>query len=49
MQEYLAETYRIACYQDEPYVSTSALADAMGVTAPAVARMATRLTRRGIY
>ncbi|NDJ84943.1 MAG: metal-dependent transcriptional regulator [Chloroflexi bacterium] len=47
MQEYLAETYRIASYQDEPYVSTSALAEAMGVTAPAVARMATRLREAG--
>lgn len=47
MQEYLAETYRIAADQNEPYVSTSALADAMGVTAPAVARMATRLRESG--
>ncbi len=47
MQEYLAEVYRIATYQDEPYVSTSVLADAMGVTAPAVARMATRLREAG--
>ena len=47
MQEYLAEAYRIASYQEEPYVSTSALADAMGVTAPAVARMATRLREAG--
>ena len=47
MQEYLAETYRIASYQDEPFVSTSALADAVGVTAPAVARMATRLKDAG--
>jgi len=47
MQEYLAEAYRIASYQDAPYVSTSALAEAMGVTAPAVARMATRLREAG--
>lgn len=47
MQEYLAEAYRIASYQEEPYVSTSALADAVGVTAPAVARMATRLRDAG--
>lgn len=47
MQEYLAETYRIASYQETPYVSTSALAEAMGVTAPAVARMATRLREAG--
>lgn len=47
MQEYLAEAYRIAVDQDEPYVSTSALAEAMGVTAPAVARMASRLRESG--
>lgn len=47
MQEYLAEAYRIASYQNAPYVSTSALAEAMGVTAPAVARMATRLREAG--
>ncbi|PJF38975.1 MAG: DtxR family transcriptional regulator [Phototrophicales bacterium] len=47
MQEYLAEAYRIASDQGEPYVSTSALAEAMGVTAPAVARMATRLRELG--
>jgi len=43
MQEYLAETYRIATYQDSPYVSTSELADRMQKTAPAVVRMASRL------
>lgn len=47
MQEYLAEAYRIAAYQDTPYVSTSALAQEMGVSAPAVARMATRLREGG--
>lgn len=47
MQEYLAEAYRIAAYQDTPYVSTSALAQEMGVSAPAVARMATRLREAG--
>jgi DtxR family Mn-dependent transcriptional regulator len=47
MQEYLAETYRIAAYQESPYVSTSALAQEMGVSAPAVARMATRLRESG--
>lgn len=47
MQEYLAETYRIASYQEQPYVGTSALAEAMGVTAPAVARMASRLRDAG--
>jgi DtxR family Mn-dependent transcriptional regulator len=44
MKEYLAETYRIAYYQDgNPYVSTSALAQVMGVSAPAVTRMVQRL------
>lgn len=43
MQEYLAETYRIASYQNDPYVSTSSLAERMGKTAPAVVRMASRL------
>lgn len=47
MQEYLAEAYRIAAYQESPYVSTSALAQEMGVSAPAVARMATRLREAG--
>lgn len=47
MQEYLAEAYRIATYQESPYVSTSALAQEMGVSAPAVARMATRLRESG--
>jgi DtxR family Mn-dependent transcriptional regulator len=43
MQEYLAETYRIASYQESEYVSTSELAERMHKTAPAVVRMATRL------
>lgn len=43
MQEYLAETYRIASYQDDAYVSTSELAERMNKTAPAVVRMASRL------
>lgn len=47
MQEYLAEAYRIAAYQDEPFVSTSALAERLGVSAPAVARMASRLRELG--
>jgi len=48
MQEYLAEAYRLAYYQDNnPYVSTSALAEAMGVSAPAVTRMVQRLQDRG--
>ncbi len=48
MQEYLAETYRIASYQQEPYVSTSELAERMGKTAPAVVRMASRLHAAGL-
>lgn len=48
MQEYLAEAYRLAHYQpDNPYVSTSALAQAMGVSAPAVTRMVQRLKDAG--
>lgn len=43
MQEYLAETYRIASYQNSTYVSTSDLAERMNKTAPAVVRMASRL------
>lgn len=48
MQEYLAETYRIAHYQqDNPFVSTSALAEVLRVTAPAVTRMVQRLREGG--
>lgn len=48
MQEYLAEAYRIAYYQDNnPYISTSALADVMHVSAPAVTRMVQRLRDAG--
>lgn len=48
MQEYLAETYRLAHYQKEnPYVSTSSLAQVMGVSAPAVTRMVQRLKDGG--
>jgi DtxR family Mn-dependent transcriptional regulator len=48
MQEYLAEAYRIAYYQrDNPYISTSALAEMMGVSAPAVTRMVQRLKEAG--
>ena len=48
MQEYLAEAYRIAYYQpDSPYVSTSALAEEMHVSAPAVTRMVQRLKHAG--
>lgn len=48
MQEYLAEAYRIAYYHPEnPYVSTSAIAEEMNVSAPAVTRMVQRLKRAG--
>lgn len=48
MQEYLAEAYRIAYYQqDDPYISTSALAAEMYVSAPAVTRMVQRLKSAG--
>lgn len=48
MQEYLAEAYRIAYYQhDSPYVSTSALAEVLDVSAPAVTRMVQRLRDGG--
>ncbi|GIL13885.1 MAG: DtxR family transcriptional regulator [Chloroflexota bacterium] len=49
MQEYLAEAYRLAYYQEEdnPYISTSALADALHVSAPAVTRMVQRLKEAG--
>ncbi|MBZ0295955.1 MAG: metal-dependent transcriptional regulator [Anaerolineae bacterium] len=48
MQEYLAEAYRLAYYNDaEPYVSTAALADVMHVSAPAVTRMVQRLKDAG--
>lgn len=48
MQEYLAEAYRLAYYQDDdPYISTSALARVMNVSAPAVTRMVQRLKEDG--
>lgn len=48
MREYLAETYRIAYYQQgDAYVSTSALAEVMHVSAPAVTRMVQRLRDNG--
>ncbi|MBK8023373.1 MAG: metal-dependent transcriptional regulator [Chloroflexi bacterium] len=47
-QSYLAEAYRIAYYQDHsPFISTSALAEALGVSAPAVTRMVQRLKDAG--
>ena len=48
MQEYLAEAYRLAYYQNNnAYISTSALAEVMGVSAPAVTRMVQRLKEAG--
>jgi DtxR family Mn-dependent transcriptional regulator len=48
MQEYLAEAYRLAYYQnDDSYISTSALADVLHVSAPAVTRMVQRLKEAG--
>jgi DtxR family Mn-dependent transcriptional regulator len=48
MQEYLAEAYRLAYYQNgSPYISTSDLADALHVSAPAVTRMVQRLKEAG--
>jgi DtxR family transcriptional regulator, Mn-dependent transcriptional regulator len=48
MQDYLAEAYRLAHYQpNSPYVSTSALADVLHVSAPAVTRMVQRLKEAG--
>lgn len=47
-QDYLAEAYRIAYYQSEDrYVSTTAIADELGVSAPAVTRMIQRLKDAG--
>ncbi|MBC8170026.1 MAG: metal-dependent transcriptional regulator [Anaerolineae bacterium] len=48
MQEYLAEAYRLAHYQPAAsYVSTSALADVLHVSPPAVTRMVQRLKEAG--
>jgi DtxR family Mn-dependent transcriptional regulator len=48
-QEYLAEAYRLMHYQspDDPYVTTSALAERVGVSAPAVAAVVERLKQAG--
>ncbi len=48
MQDYLAEAYRLAYYQkDNPFVSTSDLAEVLHVSAPAVTRMVQRLKEAG--
>ena len=47
-QEYLAEAYRLVHYQpDNPYITTSALAERVGVSAPAVAAVVERLKKAG--
>ncbi len=45
MREYLAEIYRLQ--EDSPTVSTTSLADRLGVSAPAVPRMLKRLKNAG--
>jgi DtxR family Mn-dependent transcriptional regulator len=48
-QEYLAEAYRLLHYQpDNAFITTSALAEAVGVSAPAVAAVVERLKRAGL-
>ncbi len=48
MQEYLAEAWRLAHYQqDDPNVSGAALAEVLQVSAPAVTRMVQRLKKAG--
>lgn len=48
MQEYLAEAYRLGYYNGESQpISTSALAEVLGVSAPAVTRMVQRLKEAG--
>lgn len=47
-QEYLAEAYRLMQYQKgDPYITTSALAERVGVSAPAVAAVVERLKKAG--
>lgn len=49
MQEYLAEAYRLATAEPgNPYITTSALAERMNVTAPAVSAVVKRLKDRGL-
>lgn len=49
MREYLAEIWRVASYQPEKdWVNTSALAERMAVSPPAVARMVARLKERDL-
>jgi len=50
MRDYLAEIYRLADRADDPtsYIGTSALADLLDVSPPAVNRMVTRLRENGL-
>jgi DtxR family Mn-dependent transcriptional regulator len=50
MRDYLAEIYRLGDREGQPggYVSTSALADLLDVSAPAVNRMVTKLREQGL-
>jgi len=50
MRDYLAEVYRLCDREGQPdgYVSTSALADLLDVSAPAVNRMVTKLREQGL-
>ncbi|MBI1276743.1 MAG: MarR family transcriptional regulator [Anaerolineaceae bacterium] len=50
MRDYLAEIYRLADRADDPtsYIGTSALADLLDVSPPAVNRMVTRLKENGL-
>jgi DtxR family Mn-dependent transcriptional regulator len=48
MRDYLAEVYRLSDHSHSDYVTTSALADMLDVTAPAVNRMITRLREQGL-
>lgn len=50
MRDYLAEIYRLADREEDPtnYIGTSALADLLDVSPPAVNRMVTRLKESGL-
>jgi Mn-dependent DtxR family transcriptional regulator len=50
MREYLAEIYRLGDREGQPdgFVSTSALADVLDVSAPAVNRMVIKLRDQGL-
>jgi DtxR family transcriptional regulator, Mn-dependent transcriptional regulator len=49
MNRYLTQVYRLASqHPDNPYISTSALAEVLDVSAPAVNRMVSRLRDNGL-